>query len=274
MKVTYEDHMGNDLKVANAARVSFGKRSEYVFPEDRKPGDVLSAINPKWPMYLKEADARLIGFLARGCTTGDWEEIISSIASAGRRAWGGDEQSEEDLMDLLNELRSMPTHWTPFGHCQITLIIKAPIFVARQLFKHKVGSVENEVSRRYVTDEPEFWTPEEWRAASDDKKQGSGGALDVEMHEYLNEERNHFLKRALGEYQHKLACGVCPEQARADLPQSMYTEWWVTGSLYYWASLYNARIRSDAQKETQQVASMVGDILSPLYPVAWKALTQ
>ena len=268
MKVTYEDHMGNDLKVANAARVSFGKRSEYVFPEDRKPGDVLSHYVPHradtLPMYLKEADARLIGFLARGCTTGDWD---STIAEA---TW----VSHGDHMDsILREVRSMPTHWTPFGHCQITLIIKSPIFVARQLFKHKVGSVENEVSRRYVVDEPEFWTPDEWRAASEDKKQGSGGALPDGLQSLIESNYRLHLDEAAYLYKCFINDGICPEQARAVLPQATYTEWWVTGSLYYWASLYNARIRSDAQCETQQVASMVGDILSPLYPVAWKALT-
>jgi thymidylate synthase (FAD) len=259
MKVTYEDHMGSDLKVVNAARVSFGKRSEW---------------DPThYPLYerLKPSDARLIQFLARGCTTGQWDSLVLEAAEHGSNWLDGDYPERDPLIEILREVRSMPTHWTPFGHCQITLVIKAPIFVARQLFKHKVGSVENEVSRRYVTDEPEFWTPEEWRKASDDKKQGSGGPC-ANQHG-LTMFYEDSCRASVMIYNDLVATGVCPEQARAVLPQATYTEWWVTGSLFYWASLFNARSRGDAQQETQQIARQIGEIVEPLYPVSWKALT-
>ena len=155
MKVHYIDHMGSDLSVVNAARVSFGKRSKQ----------------------LTEKDKGLIRFLARGCTKGDWDKLIED-----KLMWNWldemDAPDEEELHRTLQHIKNMPTHWTPFGHTAITLHIKAPIFVARQLGKHQVGMVWNEVSRRYVTEEPEFYIPEVWRKAADNVKQGSS---DVRM---------------------------------------------------------------------------------------------
>jgi len=176
MKVTYIDHMGSDLSVVNAARVSFNKKSEaesYDHPEG------LSSIG-KWTPRLSEKDQRLIKYLAKH------------------------------------------DHWTPFGHTAITLHIKAPIFVARQLGKHQVGLVWNEVSRRYVTDEPEFYVPEVWRKAAENVKQGSS---DEAVHEgmYMGHQYADFAQVTLETYQRMLAQGVCPEQARMVLPQSMYT---------------------------------------------------
>jgi thymidylate synthase ThyX len=164
MKVSYVDHMGNDLSVVNAARVSFGKRSDT----------------------LTERDRGLIRFLARGCTTKDWDKIVEDALGCGggrealfRQHPDLPEDSEEhqshraELIEILQHVKNMPTHWTPFGHTAITLHIKAPIFVARQLGKHQVGMVWNEVSRRYVTEEPEFYQPDVWRTAVDNVKQGS-----------------------------------------------------------------------------------------------------
>jgi thymidylate synthase (FAD) len=259
--------MGDDLEVVNDARVSFGKLSEWEIVEEGPPTYFRTT-------RLKEGDARLIQFLARGCTSGDWDAIIAEVFSAM-----DEDYTYDDVAEILREVRSMPTHWTPFGQQIIKLHIKAPIFVARQLFKHSVGAagddmtVENEMSRRYVTTEPEFWTPDEWREASEDKKQGSGGPIPKAQQGYLNIYRDDFLRQALIEYHRKLQNGVAPEQARADLPQSTYTEWRVTGSLYFWASMYKARSRPDSQLETREIARQIGEIIKPLFPVSWEALT-
>lgn len=208
--VEYVSHMGDDLTVVNAARVSFNKESEEFSGKDEK----------------------LIGYLAKH------------------------------------------NHWTPFAHPQITLRIKAPIFIRAQLGKHQVGLVMNEVSRRYVTDEPQFYTPE-WRAApTDGAKQGSSDFVDdVPLVAEMDEIYNHVVLEALDAYNRLLARGVAPEQARAVLPQGTYTEWWWTGSLSAFARIYAQRIDAHSQWEVQQYAKAISEIVAPLYPHSWKALT-
>jgi thymidylate synthase (FAD) len=245
MQAKYVDHMGTDLSVVNAARVSFSKESALV---DGK---------------LSKGDTSLIQFLARGCTSGDWDQLKLDLLVAA------DPWQKEDMLDpIMNHIKNMPTHWTPFGHTAITLHMKAPLFVTRQLGKHQVGLVWNEVSRRYVSDEPEFYTPEVWRKAAANVKQGSSDeAVDGKFCGLAN-------FAALKEYKRMLAEGVCPEQARMVLPQSMYVEWYWTGNLYAFANVFIQRTDSHAQKETQEIAHQIGSIISPLFPVSWKALTQ
>ena len=161
-------------------------------------------------------------------------------------------------------------HWTPFAHPQVTLHMKAPIFVRTQCFKHKVGFTENEVSRRYVDDAPEFFTPVLRKRAAN-KKQGSldefpaqldiCDALVMQAHDV-----------ALATYKALLARDVAPEQARMVLPQSMYTEWYWTGSLASWARFVKQRTHDGAQHETMALAKQCAEIIEPLFPVSWKAL--
>lgn len=220
MKVTYLDHMGSDLTVANAARVSFGKRSNK----------------------LSDKDIRLIGYLAR------------------------------------------EGHWSPFAHPQIQLHVKAPIFVARQLDKHKVGfeksSPWNEVSRRYVDDPPEFYWPEEFRLRASNKKQGSSDEAANSLYLMIAKsaidndagdcEGMGGIKQV---YEMLIESGIAPEQARMILPLNTYTEWYWTGSLYGWTRVYNLRTESSAQLETRYIAASIGDIVAPLFPYSWEALT-
>jgi len=161
-------------------------------------------------------------------------------------------------------------HWTPFSHNAITLRIKAPIFVARQLFKHKIGFTENEVSRRYVDDEPEFYLPDVWRARADNVKQGSSSnAANITVPGSYEAA----CMTALSCYKSMIDDGVAPEQARMVLPQSMMTEWYWTGSLAAYARMCKLRLDPHAQKETQEIAQMISDIIAPLFPVSWKALS-
>lgn len=163
-------------------------------------------------------------------------------------------------------------HWSPFSHCMIKLREKVPIFVARQRFKHMVGFAYNEVSRRYVDDTPEFFTPDKWRKRADSIKQGS---MDEEIDTPLtiNLLYDDLLNKVKDLYETMLTAGVAPEQARMMLPQSMYTEYIATGSLYAWARAYNLRIDGHAQREIQDLAKQWGSIIAPLFPVSWKALT-
>lgn len=241
MKVTYIDHMGTDLSVVNAARVSFGKKSEWVSP--REEG--------------------LIRFLARGCTTGDWADLRDELFDIDGR----------EVDEILRCFKNMPTHWTPFGHTAITLHIKAPIFVARQLGKHQVGMVWNEVSRRYVTDGPEFYVPDVWRKAAKNVKQGSSDRV-ISNNDNWRLEYHEQCLLAVEQYDHMISEGICPEQARMILPQSMYTEWYWTGNLYSFVNVFIQRTDPHAQKEVQEVAHQIGEIVEPLFPISWKALTQ
>lgn len=159
-------------------------------------------------------------------------------------------------------------HKSPFNHTWITLHVKAPIFIARQLVKHKF-MVWNEVSRRYVDENPEFYWPEKWRARSKDKKQGSDG--EIKIPSFLNLDLM-LAQNAKVHYNQMISDGVCPEQARMILPLNTYTEWYWSGTLGAWSDMYNLRAASDTQLETQEVARMCGNLIEPLFPVSWKEL--
>ena len=221
INVTYIDHMGTDLTVANAARVSFGKQSEM------DTSDVWG------PPTLKDKDAKLIQYLAKH------------------------------------------KHISPFGHCFASFHIKAPIFVARQLVKHKFLRW-NEISRRYVDAEPEFYVPDVWRGRSEDKKQGSTdeevNPCDFYGFDSMAEAVNSFDGEQLKLYNDMLAAGVCPEQARMVLPQSTMTEWYWSGSLDAFADMCKLRCASDTQAETQEVAWAISLKMEDLFPVSWVAL--
>lgn len=163
-------------------------------------------------------------------------------------------------------------HFTPFTHAVITLRETVPIFVARQRFKHTVGFSYNETSRRYVDDEPEFFFPDVWRKRPDGSvKQGSGG--DAPNQEYYQEYYTRLIAFCEECYRQMIADGVAPEQARMVLPQSMYTSYYVTGSLAAFARAYSLRADAHAQKEIQDLAEQWNNIIRPLYPISWEALT-
>ncbi len=157
-------------------------------------------------------------------------------------------------------------HISPFGHCFASFHVKAPIFVARQLVKHKFLRW-NEISRRYVDDEPEFYEPKDWRGRSPDKKQGSEGVVNITLDQELQ------WNGQLATYKHLLSEGVAPEQARMVLPQSTMTEWYWSGSLDAFADMCNLRCKSDTQAETRVVAQEIDRKMLEIFPVSWDALT-
>ena len=210
IEVTYIDHMGSDLSVVNAARVSFNKKSKWGgLPMEKK---------------LNEADGKLIHYLARH------------------------------------------KHTSPFGHCFASFHVRAPVFVARQLVKHKFLRW-NEVSRRYVDEDPEFYVPDQWRGRADNVKQGSYGSVDLDP-----ELAKNMVESSTHDYKYLLAKGVCPEQARMILPQSMMTEWYWSGSLDAFADMCRLRGMPDTQAESREVASHISDKMMELFPTSWAAL--
>jgi len=231
--------MGSDLSVVNAARVSFGKKSEWVWEEFGKKVFYRDSY-----ARLSDRDTKLIRYLAKH------------------------------------------KHLSPFGHAFASFHVKAPIFVARQLVKHKFLRW-NEISRRYVDEEPEFYTPDVWRGRSADKKQGSDGVVDLEaINSWGDPYEGRFGEATLGEvvyeeaqeisysYDLLIKAGVAPEQARMVLPQSTMTEWYWSGSLDAFAAMCKLRCASDTQYETRIVADQISDVMSELFPVSWEALME
>ena len=212
IKATYVDHMGTDLTVVNAARVSFANHSKW---------------NPNFrdepPLYPR--DEKLIKYLAEH------------------------------------------EHYSPFGHCFASFHVKAPIFVARQLVKHKFLRW-NEISRRYVDSDPEYYTPV-LREAVTDKKQGSGCEIgNPLLDQVIYQQQIESTKQ----YRYLLKVGVCEEQARVVLPLNSMTEWYWSGSLDAFAGMCRLRCATDTQAETRAVADDISKKMSELFPVSWEAL--
>lgn len=191
----------------------------------------------------------------------------ASIVNAARVSFGKriKEMSEGDTK--LIKYLAKHNHWSPFGHASLQFRIKAPIFVARQLVKHTVGLVWNEISRRYVDYEPEFYEVDKWRGRPVDKKQGSSGEFDQQR--LCDMAQSRVEDTALDAYQQLIQWGVAPEQARMILPQSMMTEWYWSGTLYAFARICNLRCAEDAQYETRIVANLINDECEKLFPISW-----
>lgn len=217
MEVQYVDHMGSDVNVVNAARVSFAKEvTEF---------------------DLKK-DSNLINYLAKH------------------------------------------NHWSPLAHTSISIRVKAPIFMARQFVKHQIGMVWNEESRRYIDMEPEFYEPSEWRGRPNNAKQGSGQEVILKESLFAGDFEDipeaysfhDYCQYSLNLYNWMLMKNVAPEQARMVLPQNVMTNWVWTGSLVAFARVCKLRLDSHAQKEAQELAQKIYEVVSPLYPVSWEAL--
>jgi thymidylate synthase (FAD) len=210
--VEYVDHMGSDLSVVNAARVSFHKKAKH----------------------FGENDAGLLKYLAKH------------------------------------------NHWTPFAHAFLSYRIKAPIFVARQLVKHQVGLAWNEVSRRYVDEEPEFYFPDVYHYRPDKSiKQGAGGEMPDDIPEMkISSTAGYHVDGCLDVYTCMLKAGMAPEEARMFLPLNTMTEWIWSGSLAAFSRVCKLRLDPHSQSATREVAAMIKALAEPLFPVSWKALEE
>ena len=194
-----------------------------------------------------------------------------TVVNAARVSFNKHHNKLEENDERLIAYLAKNGHWTPFGHPQIGFRVTAPIFVARQLVKHQVGLVWNEVSRRYVDYEPDFWTPSFWRERAINRKQGSGvGFVELSL---LEQEKLDIVQQAAAKaYKMLIDKGIAPEQARMVLPQSMYTEWYWTGSLAAFARVCNLRLSEDSQDETRQIAKHISELMKKHFPISWKYL--
>lgn len=195
-----------------------------------------------------------------------------SVVNAARVSFAKEHKELQDNDPKLINYLAAHKHWTPFAHCFLSFRIKAPIFVARQLVKHQVGLAWNEVSRRYVDDEPEFWFPEVWRGKPVNAKQGSDGVVDLNRPEMLGASDSS--SYCLFIYQILLNEGVAPEQARMVLPQNTMTEWIWSGSLAAFARVCKLRLDPHAQQETQEIARQIYDAVPAEFQYSWKALME
>lgn len=191
------------------------------------------------------------------------------VSFAKESSWDDNWELKAEDKKLIKYLAEH-NHWSPFSHAFVSFRIKAPIFVARQLVKHTVGLSWNEVSRRYVATEPEFYIPKRWRKAADNVKQGSSDTPAG----YFNPVAEKAIDRCLKTYSLMLDEGVCAEQARMILPQNTMTEWIWSGSLYAFARVCNLRLDSHTQRETQEVAKLINKEMKEIFPVSWEVLVK
>jgi thymidylate synthase (FAD) len=206
----------------------------------------------------------------------------SSVSNSARVSFNKWKEEFDDGDEKLIRYLAKHKHMTPFRHNQIQIRCKAPIFLVRQLGKHQAGLSWNEVSRRYVKSEPEFFVPEEWRATPEGSiKQGSTGKFTGRLEDLIeggltdmNTYYESFMDLYLEFYTQLIDEGVAPEMARMVLPQSMLTEWIWSGNLLAFAHIYNERSAEGAQLEARVFAEELNKVISPLFPVAWKALTK
>ena len=238
IKATLIDHMGSDLTTVNAARVSFGKKSW-------------------WKLFT---------------TVG-----VDVTHHKDRHLYLTEKRLGAEDKKLIHYL-AKHKHYSPFGHCFASFHIKAPIFVVRQLVKHDYLRM-NEISRRYVDSEPEFYVPDVWRGRAKDKKQGSSSDVVDIMNYYGTNGKDgcddpylDSCQIAVEVYEDMLAKGAAPEMARMVLPQSMYTEWYWSGSMDAFANMCILRLKEDTQYETRLVAQQIDKVMGDLYPVSWRCL--
>lgn len=282
MKASYRGHGGSDLSVVNAARVSFNNTSDWEIverqaedlPFNRDHNGDLAWEKVK---QLKPKDVNLIQYLARGMPRSEWNKVINEICETGMTAMLGEGREAKDaaynaVQWQIEDLMLMAQHWVPFTHTMITLHMIAPVPIARQLFKHKIGFTESEESRRYVSDAVDLYIPKEFREKAVDIKQGSGTTHPAS--DYWVERYTRACKLSIAVYEDMIEDGIAPEQARFVLPQGVQVQWIWTGNLASFARFYNQRSDSHAQLESQELAKQVGDIIRPLYPVSWDALVK
>ena len=255
---------GSDLSIVNAARRSFNTRSEWNWSKELESGTGDGRT-------LKDKDKRLLEFLARGMTADDFDRFLESLDTL----W----EEGKPLIDKLWEWRNTPTHDTPFNHTFISFEVQAPIFVRAQLVKHEY-LIMSEFSRRYITDDIEFYEPDVWRKAAENKKQGSSNEgvdhkLTFPHVDYGSKgDSSMYYELCRNSFESLLEQGVAPEQARMVLPQSTMTEWTWSGTLGAFAKMCTLRLHPEAQYEARLVAQQVYDHLKEYYPVGAKALVE
>lgn len=257
----YIDHMGTDLTVVNAARASFGKESQW------EPGSILSEDGGR---NLKPADANLIRFLVTGYRKAEWDDFLDELIHLADDPRIGYNDRRAELTKRLHAYKRKAQHWAPFAHPHVQIRVRIPLFLARQFVKHQVGGVWSEESRRYISDEPGVWFPDEWHTRPEDIKQGSGELVANQAEARMHAEWS--TDYCLSAYDHLKHMGVAPEEARIVLPLNMMTTVVWTGSLLFWSRVVNQRVDSHAQLAAQELGKLISGIVAPLFPVSWSEL--
>jgi thymidylate synthase (FAD) len=240
---------------------------------------MLPLLDLELPMLMRETD----GWICREFDTVEYLDHMgddNSVVDAARVSFHktADTFSDDANTKLIGYL-AKHNHWSPFAHTSIKFRFRAPIFVARQFVKHQVGFAWNEVSRRYVSDDPWFFVPDSWRRRPDNMKQGSTFENEVKIRPETpsgNTEKKFIFKMREHnqDYRHMMGQKICPEQARMVMPQNMQTEWIWTGSLVAWARFVNLRADSHSQAECWPYAEAVATELRRLFPVSFQALKE
>lgn len=195
------------------------------------------------------------------------------VVNAARVSFGKRKDVFDEKDEKLIHYLAAHGHKSPFFHPHVQFYVKVPIFVANQLKRHQVGLAINEVSRRYVDTEPEFFIPSQFRSRALDKKQGSGTPISPEKNEIVGNSICCFHDLALKHYMYLMEeYDIAPEQARTILPLNLYTEFIWTGSLYAWANMCLLRLKEDTQKETRDIVELISHAMRRLFPVSWEAL--
>lgn len=251
IKVELLDYMGDDLAVVDAARVSFNKTSEWEYLEPVAGWKDSDELFEKAKVLCQSKGRKF----QRSINGNDQPKVLGV--------------SDEKLINFL----ATHDHWTPFAHTALKFRVAAPVPIRTQCFKHKIGMVENEESRRYISTTPEIFVPEFFRAKPDGSiKQGSAGVH--EHSPYWKSAYESSVSVAIATYEGMIQDGICPEQARFILPQGAIVNWIWTGNLVSFANFYLKRTDSHAQVEVQEVAKKVGALIEDIFPVSWAALTK
>lgn len=193
-----------------------------------------------------------------------------TVANSARVSFDRYSESFSERDEELISYLARHKHWTPFAHCFATFRVKMPIFVARQLIRHTVGLTVNEVSRRYVDDEPEFYMPSKWRARVPNLKQGSSMTDTIED---VDDIARDAMLKSLDAYMTLIDNDVAPEMARIVLPLNTMTQWIWSGSMYAFARMCGLRLKPDAQAEARMIATEVSRLMRSRFPYSWHALT-
>ena len=240
-KAIYLDHMGDDLTVVKAARISFNMDEEN-YPQEKVVG--------------------LLNYLARGVSAKDWDNLLLALQIGV--------EDKQRASELLKSIRKQKTHWTPFAHTTIQIRCSAAIPLRTQAFKHKAGLVENEESRRYITSTPSFYMPVFKTKPEGSIKQGSG-----ETHfnnSLIQVFYSNHIRASFDLYTRLLDENVCPEQARFVLPQGTEVNWVWTGNLFAFANYVTSRTDPHAQSDGYPLAHDIDKICRSLFPLSWSAL--
>lgn len=260
--VTLDNVMGDDLDVVKDAKVSFNNDAS-VEPIGWECVQLTPFMTRDQPI-LTERQKDLIRFLVRGMSRDDYDGMRNELVDC---------RDPARISELMWRFRNTPVHAAPFGHGYLKFTVEAPVFVARQLVKHKFLRM-SEISRRYVQGLPEYFMPDNFAKFAQHVKQGSDGILDGDAGDWAMEIADVAVDAADQAYQRLMKLGVAPEDARMVLPLCHMTRWRWSGSLDAVMNMCNLRMDDHAQSYTRDVAKMVGSYVRRAFPQSWASYVE